>query len=548
MRHALALARWVSPGGRPVTAGRVLRRTDVAAAGALLSVPVPARVRTAADVGQLHRPWCLAVAMGLIRVGEGRASSGPALELWPLSDAESLAGWLAGLRAVCAAESYPQDEDSVRLLARSLLMALDDAASPGRALWPAVRKAVDEVCEVHDKSHWEPLHAADRYRELESDDPTAGLVTLLAGFGAAAAGPGGPTITPLGRWAAQRICADLPALASPRLTAAELITEFARFADEEQQWHVAWGWLAERDPAHAARDILTAAQQMSPLQRLRAVSVAERLGDNALPAWRELTTAPCGGPHARAVLASFDLGPELDEADRRWLAAETAAAALEDKGPDEALSCVSDVMPGDGLDDQLAVVRATGHPGAGELVRAITEFAASGAPRSINQVVQLKVSLHGMRPPIWRRVRVPATATLGDLHEVIQVVYGWDGDHLHVFGVGKNRYGDPFAGLDEAKDEEETRLGELAASGAAKISYTYDLGACWQHEITLEATLAREAGRNYPVCAEFSGDSPEEYPPADDGSDDSDDEPAQPRRFSLPDVNRKLAALGPRES
>jgi hypothetical protein len=80
MRHALALARWVSPGGRPVTAGRVLRRADVAAAGALLSVPVPARFRTAADVGQLHRPWCLAVAMGLIRVGEGRASSGPALE------------------------------------------------------------------------------------------------------------------------------------------------------------------------------------------------------------------------------------------------------------------------------------------------------------------------------------------------------------------------------------------------------------------------------------------------------------------------------------
>ena len=56
MRHALALASWVAPGGRPVTAGRVLRRSDVAAAGALLSVPVPARVRTAADVGQLHRP------------------------------------------------------------------------------------------------------------------------------------------------------------------------------------------------------------------------------------------------------------------------------------------------------------------------------------------------------------------------------------------------------------------------------------------------------------------------------------------------------------
>ncbi len=545
-RHALALARWVGTGGRQVTAGRVLRRADVAVAGALLGVPVPARVRTAADVRELHRPWCLAVAMGLIRVGGGRVSSGPALELWPLSDAESLAGWLAGLRAVCAAESYPQDEDSVRLLARALLMVLAgaDAASPGGGMWPAVCKAMDEVCEVHDKSHWEPLHAATRYYDLEADDPLAGLVTFLAGFGAVASGPGGIAITPLGRWAAERICADLPALASPRLSAAELITEFARFADDEQQWHVAWGWLAERDPAQAAQDILTAAEQVSPLQRLRAARVAERLGDDALPAWRELAAAACVGPHARAVLAGIDQGTEPDDADRRWLAAEAAAAGLEDKGPDEALSCVTDTMPGDRLDEQLAAVLATGHPRAGQLARAITEFAASGAPRSIDQVIELKVSLDGMRPPIWRRVRVPATATLGDLHEVIQVVYGWDGDHLHVFRVGKKSYSDPFAGLDGTKDEEEARLGELATSGAGKISYTYDLGACWQHEITLEGTLEREPGRNYPVCAEFSGDSPEEYPPHEDDPGDSNDEPAQPLRFSLADVNRKLATLG----
>jgi hypothetical protein len=85
-------------------------------------------------------------------------------------------------------------------------------------------------------------------------------------------------------------------------------------------------------------------------------------------------------------------------------------------------------------------------------------------------------------------------------------------------------------------------LGELAASGAGKISYTYDLGACWRHEITLEGTLECESGRSYPVCAEFSGDSPEEYPPGEYGSGDSNDEPARPRRFSLADVNRKLAA------
>lgn len=44
----------------------------------------------------------------------------PALECWPPGEAELLAGWLAGLRAVCAAESGPQDEESVRLLVMAL--------------------------------------------------------------------------------------------------------------------------------------------------------------------------------------------------------------------------------------------------------------------------------------------------------------------------------------------------------------------------------------------------------------------------------------------
>ncbi|HEX6682585.1 MAG TPA: plasmid pRiA4b ORF-3 family protein [Candidatus Limnocylindrales bacterium] len=546
MRHAAALAGWIGAGQRRVTAGRVLRRPDVPAAGALLGVRVPARVRTAADVRELHRPWCLAVALGLLRIDAGMVTAEAALESSEQSDADVLEGWLAGLRAVCAAESRPDDEDSVRLLARALLIVLAgaDTAPPGRALWAAVREKLDALCDLHDKSSWEPLHAAGRYYDLEADDPLAGLVTLLAGFGAVAATPGGPAITRLGGWAAGRICADMAALASPRLTAAELITEFARFADEEQQWHVAWGWLAERDPSEAAWEILAAAEQASPLQRFRAVRVTERLGGDSLPAWRELAAAPCVGPHARAALASMNHGPEPDDADRRWLAAEAAAAALEDKGPDEALSCVTDAMPGDCLGEQLASVLATGHPGARELARSVTEFAASGAPRSSDQVVQLKVSLQGMRPPIWRRVQVPATATLGDLHEVIQVAYGWDGDHLHVFRVGKKSYSDPFVGLDGARDEEEPRLGELAASGAGKISYTYDLGACWQHEITLEGTRERELMRNYPVCAEFSGDSPEEYPPEEHGSGDSNDEPTRRWRFSLADVNRELAALG----
>src|SRR5260370_30134242 len=49
-----------------------------------------------------------------------------------------------------------------------------------------------------------------------------------------------------------------------------------------------------------------------------------------------MAQARCVGPHARAVLAGWDRGPEPGDADWEWLGVEAAAAALEDTGPDEA--------------------------------------------------------------------------------------------------------------------------------------------------------------------------------------------------------------------
>jgi hypothetical protein len=49
------------------------------------------------------------------------------------------------------------------------------------------------------------------------------------------------------------------------------------------------------------------------------------------------------------------------------------------------------------------------------------------------EVVQLRVSLRGIRPPIWRRLEVPADITLHRLHRALQVAFGWDDAHLHRF-------------------------------------------------------------------------------------------------------------------
>ena len=45
-------------------------------------------------------------------------------------------------------------------------------------------------------------------------------------------------------------------------------------------------------------------------------------------------------------------------------------------------------------------------------------------------ILQVKVWLTGISPMVWRRVLVPSSFTLRELHGVIQVAMGWEGIHL----------------------------------------------------------------------------------------------------------------------
>ena len=48
-------------------------------------------------------------------------------------------------------------------------------------------------------------------------------------------------------------------------------------------------------------------------------------------------------------------------------------------------------------------------------------------PEESTRIVQLKVRLLGISPMIWRRVLVPASVTLRELHGTLQVSMGWEG-------------------------------------------------------------------------------------------------------------------------
>lgn len=555
MAQSVALARWIADSGpRQVTPRLVLRRPDLPAAAGAIGVPVPDRVRSAADVPALHRPWCVALAAGLLRADAGTVRAGPALAGWPPADAVVLSAWLAGLGASSAAEAGldPDEQDDALCYANALLGVLrDDEVPAGLGLLQAVRHEAMDLCEEFDLD--------GSYIWTGGEKLLSRTAGRLACFGAVSGDDvlaGGCAITPLGRWAAWQLRAEL-AGSGDDLTAAELIAELAE--DAGDGWdELAWDWLdAQPDRAEAAREVLRAGAPMEPRLRWIAAEVAAMLGEDALPVWREMVSAPGIGPHARYELYQMGAGPEPSDAEWLWLAVESAAAGLAGKGPDEAVTILCDALGGEtpgasGLDHHLAAVRGSDHPSAKPLARAIAGHVASAgsASLSVNQCLRLKITLRHWRPPVWRTVLLPATASLSQLHEVIQLLYGWDGDHLHAFRAGRAVYSDPDFGLEETRDEQRMAVRDALAAAGGKMIYEYDFGAGWTHEVALQKQLPRDPAAAFPECVKFSGDSPAEYPEEEswDGGEAGEDEtaegrPAKGEPFDLAAVNRKLAAL-----
>ncbi|HLI34523.1 MAG TPA: plasmid pRiA4b ORF-3 family protein [Terriglobia bacterium] len=120
------------------------------------------------------------------------------------------------------------------------------------------------------------------------------------------------------------------------------------------------------------------------------------------------------------------------------------------------------------------------------------------------RVYQLKISLRYSRPPIWRRVLVTDDTTMAKLHQIVQIVMGWDDYHLHQFEVRHEYYSDPEQMEDdvfenEDKDEHQATLGKLFRSPKAKFLYRYDFGDNWEHEILIEKIMPPDGQTRYPV-------------------------------------------------
>ncbi|HET6215284.1 MAG TPA: plasmid pRiA4b ORF-3 family protein [Micromonosporaceae bacterium] len=116
------------------------------------------------------------------------------------------------------------------------------------------------------------------------------------------------------------------------------------------------------------------------------------------------------------------------------------------------------------------------------------------------QIYQLKITLGGVVPPVWRRVLIPGGYTLDRVHRSIQYAMGWQDYHLHSFEIDALQYGEPDPDGELAlRDELEARLDAVAAKGT-RFTYTYDFGDWWEHEVLVEDVFPADPDERYPVC------------------------------------------------
>ncbi|MGW6278755.1 plasmid pRiA4b ORF-3 family protein [Kribbella sp. NPDC055071] len=122
---------------------------------------------------------------------------------------------------------------------------------------------------------------------------------------------------------------------------------------------------------------------------------------------------------------------------------------------------------------------------------------------------QVRVDLAETKPPLWRRLELSSDLTLNDVHDIIQIAFGWTDSHLHEFAVGRDYYHPasehylcPFQ-VEEGEigvPEEDVRLDEVLAKRGDELHYLYDFGDGWMHVIKLESEKPRDESSSRAVC------------------------------------------------
>lgn len=132
----------------------------------------------------------------------------------------------------------------------------------------------------------------------------------------------------------------------------------------------------------------------------------------------------------------------------------------------------------------------------------------------MNNILQLKITLEGISPKIWRRFLVKDNINFHKLHEIIQIIMGWGDYHLYAFYVEKEQISLPHPYSDNKELNAKKIKLKDKLSLKQKLGYVYDFGDNWEHTLIVEKILDDKDAPLVPFClgGERAG------PPEDCGS------------------------------
>lgn len=119
-----------------------------------------------------------------------------------------------------------------------------------------------------------------------------------------------------------------------------------------------------------------------------------------------------------------------------------------------------------------------------------------------NHIYELKITLRGSDPAIWRQLEVPARIWLGRLHNIFQASMGWQDNYLHRFEAEDQIYGlsvmsrDARHNVDDIPDgldlsqivhEASITLDQVAPEPGTAFRYIYGFANRWESDVEIEA-------------------------------------------------------------
>lgn len=122
------------------------------------------------------------------------------------------------------------------------------------------------------------------------------------------------------------------------------------------------------------------------------------------------------------------------------------------------------------------------------------------------KVYFIKIALRGVSPMVWRRLRVPGSASLAMLHECIQIINGWDNDYLHQFHIYGKDYGLNYPGAITYSDNaNKVYLDDFKFDIGDKFTYEYNFFEHIIHDIRIENIKDVITAKNNVICLSGQG-------------------------------------------